>query len=314
PRPMQLAFEREEFLRCSERGCRGGTFDNSPTFQRWVNEFEASRVPKGRLMEWVRRPFGTRACSIRPVPNVETLDYYQMSLRDRGSAWFIQLIYSLQFLVALGIVFLTLGAAFCEAALGTEVSRPGVTNDAWCAPTNLISPRDPLRPQAMSTLKMIERLKQLRENADPRANPFLSNRRAELMERSLLSMTNLTLEQEMNFRCKLGIELVQAGRSADALHEYEAVEHSAAHEGVELLENSKRQLRTLKTQALLRLGEQENCLVNHNSNSCLFPLLPSAYHRLPRGSRGAIELLTEQLGKYPDDLSARWLLNLAFMT
>jgi hypothetical protein len=27
----------------------GGMFDNSPTFQRWVNEVQASRVPKGRL-------------------------------------------------------------------------------------------------------------------------------------------------------------------------------------------------------------------------------------------------------------------------
>jgi hypothetical protein len=65
---------------------------------------------------------------------------------------------------------------------------------------------------------------------------------------------------------------------------------------------------------MLRLGEQENCLGNHNAESCLFPLTPAAFHQLPRGSRGAITLLTEQLEEFPQDLSARWLLNLAYMT
>src|SRR6185436_15523866 len=39
-----------------------------------------------------------------------------------------------------------------------------------------------------------------------------------------------------------------------------------------------------------------------------------AYHQLPRGSRGAITLLEEHLQGFPQDLSARWLLNLAHMT
>jgi hypothetical protein len=209
-------------------------------------------------------------------------------------------------------------AAFGWAMAGEAAEMRGVqlvgTNEVWCAASNTLSRLGPPRPQPASTLKMVERLKQLREQADPRANPFLSNRRADLMEKSLLTMTNLSLAQEMTFRCKLGVELVQAGRSEDALRQYQAVEDSVARAGVQLLENSDRQLRMLKAQAMLRLGEQENCLLNHNAESCLFPLAPSAYHRLPRGSSGAIDLLTEQLAKYPGDLSARWLLNLAYMT
>src|SRR5581483_2324623 len=57
-----------------------------------------------------------------------------------------------------------------------------------------------------------------------------------------------------------------------------------------------------------------NCLVSHNADSCIFPLQPKAYHVLPRGSRGAIELLSEQLTEFPGDLGSRWLLNLAYMT
>jgi hypothetical protein len=211
-------------------------------------------------------------------------------------------------------MLLVLSWAMMGEVAKTRGAQLVATNEAWCPPSNTVSTRLSLHPQPASTLRMVERLKKLREGADPRSNPFLSDRRAEMMKKSLLAMTNLNLEQEMTFRCKLGVELVQAGRSEDALRQYQAVQDSARRAGVELVENSKRQLRMLQAQAMLRLGEQENCLLNHNADSCLFPLAPSAYHRLPRGSRGAIELLTEQLGEYPTDLSARWLLNLAYMT
>ena len=64
----------------------------------------------------------------------------------------------------------------------------------------------------------------------------------------------------------------------------------------------------------MRRGGQEHCRANHNADSCVFPLKPKAFHLLPRGSRGAIALFNEQLAEVPDDLSARWLLNLAHMT
>lgn len=64
----------------------------------------------------------------------------------------------------------------------------------------------------------------------------------------------------------------------------------------------------------LRLGEQENCIINHTAASCLFPLQPAGFHELEEGSRKAISLYTNILGKYSDDLQARWLLNIAYMT
>ena len=64
----------------------------------------------------------------------------------------------------------------------------------------------------------------------------------------------------------------------------------------------------------LRLGEQENCIINHTSASCIFPLQPAGFHELEEGSRKAVELYTNILEKYPDDLQARWLLNIAYMT
>ncbi|MFP4092790.1 MAG: FG-GAP-like repeat-containing protein, partial [Cyclobacteriaceae bacterium] len=66
--------------------------------------------------------------------------------------------------------------------------------------------------------------------------------------------------------------------------------------------------------AYLRLGEQENCILNHTSASCLFPLQTAGFHQLEEGSAKAIEIYTRILEKSPNDLNARWLLNIAYMT
>src|SRR5260370_26842595 len=62
----------------------GGIPDNSPTFQRWVGVLKGAQVPEGRPK---RRgdsavPSGL-PLPLAVVPNVETLGYCRMSLRDK---------------------------------------------------------------------------------------------------------------------------------------------------------------------------------------------------------------------------------------
>ena len=64
----------------------------------------------------------------------------------------------------------------------------------------------------------------------------------------------------------------------------------------------------------LRLGELENCLSNHTSDSCIFPIGGSGVHLFQRGSRGAVAVLSGLLDEQPGNLAARWLLNVAYMT
>jgi len=66
--------------------------------------------------------------------------------------------------------------------------------------------------------------------------------------------------------------------------------------------------------AYLRLGEQENCLINHNSSSCIIPIEGEGVHTITYGSRTAIEHLKPILESNPSDLTNRWLLNIAYMT
>lgn len=64
----------------------------------------------------------------------------------------------------------------------------------------------------------------------------------------------------------------------------------------------------------LRQGENDNCVLCRGESSCILPIAPSAVHANPAGAHVAIRHFTEYLRQFPDDLEARWLLNLAHMT
>jgi hypothetical protein len=70
--------------------------------------------------------------------------------------------------------------------------------------------------------------------------------------------------------------------------------------------------------ACLRLGESQNCIARHTSESCIFPIEDGGVHVDPDGSRRAVRYLEDVLAgtdpKSDTHLGARWLLNLASMT
>lgn len=65
--------------------------------------------------------------------------------------------------------------------------------------------------------------------------------------------------------------------------------------------------------ANLRSGEVDNCLHNHNAETCIFPLSVAAQHRQTAGAEKSIEYFKRHLAQKPDNLEVRWLLNLAYM-
>lgn len=66
--------------------------------------------------------------------------------------------------------------------------------------------------------------------------------------------------------------------------------------------------------AYLRLGEQENCILNHSSASCIIPISSAGVHTKTTGSEKAIGILEDMLVDLPDDLELKWLLNIAYQT
>ncbi len=64
----------------------------------------------------------------------------------------------------------------------------------------------------------------------------------------------------------------------------------------------------------LRKGEQENCMENHNDESCIVPITPKGQHKKRTGSEKAVEKYTQILKMFPDDIQSQWLMNIAYMT
>ncbi len=194
--------------------------------------------------------------------------------------------------------FALASACLVSTILGAELATNGVSRSARAS---------------AGTQRMAERLRRLADTADPRLNVFLSDQRVKLFGNALQqNPTNAALLEKIG--SVFAGDLLQAGESEAALRQFSAMEKFYANRPGATNAGSVGGMQLGQAIAALRIGEQENCIANHTSVSCLFPLQSGAIHVLPRGSRTAIPILTNLLATNPDELSARWLLNLAHMT
>ena len=144
------------------------------------------------------------------------------------------------------------------------------------------------------------------------ASPFASAETAEVLRKQLVEEADP--HQRLMLRPMLAMQLLNAGKSEEALELFDQFRNGM--EALRLRFDPQMEVRLTMQRALcfLRLGEQENCLATHTCDSCLFPIQGGGVHQIERGSRGAIEVLSARLRSAPDDLQARWLLNIAHMT
>lgn len=100
----------------------------------------------------------------------------------------------------------------------------------------------------------------------------------------------------------------------------EAVEHGRAAVALDgelesLVDPKLRELAWLELAiAWMRFGESQNCVARHTAESCLLPIQGGGVHVDQEGSRKAIEVLERILRANAEQMTARWLLNLAYMT
>ena len=91
----------------------------------------------------------------------------------------------------------------------------------------------------------------------------------------------------------------------------QAVDHLL--EAYELTEGRDTEVTFQLAVAYLRLGESRNCIHHRDADSCILPVRGGGIHKEQTGARNAIRYLTEVSERNPDDLAARWLLNLGAM-
>jgi len=115
-------------------------------------------------------------------------------------------------------------------------------------------------------------------------------------------------------RTTLAKELLFSGRYAESVALVDALLKDAAALGG--LDGMLAEIDLLMLQAttLMRWGEEQNCVLGHNRDSCLLPIKGLGVHTSRDGSTRAIAVLERILKLDSGNLRARWLLNIAHMT
>ena len=167
-------------------------------------------------------------------------------------------------------------------------------------------------PRSPGTIRMAERLAQMGTNVNWLKCNFLAGGQVGVLKQMLAQ--NPALGQDLSFRYRLAEALLNAGRNTESLAEFDAFERLATQRGEPPTGQNKFNLRFSQALCYLREGERLNCQTNHNADSCLLPIRGGGIHRWQTPSRTAASILTDLLKESPDNLSARWLLNIAAMT
>ncbi len=165
--------------------------------------------------------------------------------------------------------------------------------------------------QAAGTRKMAALLKSIYAATDWKLDPNKPGQRVTYYRQLLAG--KLSAPDDAVVRLQLAKELLYAGDSEASIATLEDLRKAWAARPQPLPLDFARQVGEWLAISYLRLGEQENCANMHGQKACIFPIRREAAHRLPRGAQGAVRELTALLAARPDDTRSRWLLNVAYM-
>ncbi len=147
----------------------------------------------------------------------------------------------------------------------------------------------PARPQTPGTRRMVARLAELAARNDTDPNPFSSAERVKL----LLAIP-APAEPDVKWRhdLALGMEMLYGGQTKEALPRLQELWDHLDRAPAGLPPAHLAYLHEQLAVGYLRLGEQENCIRHHGTESCLLPIRGTGIHAAPRGSRAAIREYT----------------------
>ena len=161
------------------------------------------------------------------------------------------------------------------------------------------------------TERMAQRLAAIAEATAAEPTEYANSARVlALQSRSVPS----DLRSQLLHRAELAEELLRAGRTEEAIAEFEAVRQGVAEARAPVPGEFSEAVDELLAISYLRLDERENCAPDGGGRLCVFPIGRDAIHPEQSGSRAAIAMYESILRGHPAELVSRWLLNIAYMT
>ncbi len=160
--------------------------------------------------------------------------------------------------------------------------------------------------QPSGNQRMSELLESIRKkNLNP-ANIFCAEAKIEKFRADLARTTDPAARAEINI--KLAQALLEQGDEQGSVAIYEDLMKAAGDD-----KKKRDGLLPFVGVAYLRLAERNNCIMGHNAEACVMPLQGGGIHKNKDAARKAAQTFEELLSVEPDNLDARWLLNIAHM-
>ncbi len=167
------------------------------------------------------------------------------------------------------------------------------------------------KPQPASTRRMVERLAALPREIDPSKVPYFAGKTAGYYQKKIAAATNPTDLTFLKF--SYATALLNDGNTEEALRQLADFERLLVENHITPRRDDASRILLFKAICYLRLGEQQNCLTNHNGDSCLLPIQGGGVHQQKYGSSQAVKVLQQLLDTDPSTYAA-WLFNIAYMT
>lgn len=155
--------------------------------------------------------------------------------------------------------------------------------------------------------KMVEILAAKYKQFNVKENPFCPE--AELVFFDSLSTAPAETNNRFIATFYKGNSLLKLGKENESVATFESIIKRIGMSN----SNSAEVLRNMAL-SYMRLGERQNCIINHSTESCIMPIRNSGIHLKQLGSKKAIAIYELLLNDFPDDYESRWLLNIAYMT
>src|SRR4051794_19767549 len=121
------------------------------------------------------------------------------------------------------------------------------------------------------TRKMAALLERLAADSDaqPQGNPFGNKRRADALR--LLLAKEFDADKRIGIQLTFAEELLRAGQTSESIEQLSALYQQLAQKEGAHASSNRSNVASLLGLAYLRRGEQDNCIQNHNTESCLLP-------------------------------------------
>lgn len=170
---------------------------------------------------------------------------------------------------------------------------------------------EPALYQAPGTKVMAEFLRDWERQVGSR-NPFADTGKIKTIQERLPVETNAM--NRVNMLAELSKQFLNLGRVEESLGVATNLLRIVDSLGVKLRASDRAWVRQLEGLGWLRYGERENCIKHHNPESCLAPISSAGAHVEKTGARNARAIFLELARRDTNDLTSRWLLNIAAMT